>query len=201
MDCHCCCGLHIQFGTVTLWGLLPVVGDIVSLLNALALVRLARRVDSGLPPFLAATMLVWCGVDFALKLVPLVGDVLSAIVKPNTRNVARVEAFLARRAEARGVLVREAAGRAGDAGDNNGLVREGGGDGVREPLLVGVQPAGEARMTVGGARAGGGVVEPAYGTVLGADAGDVEGGEARRRSRHFFPFWRRNEESDGEDEP
>lgn len=187
--------------------MLPVVGDIVSLLNALALVRLARRVDSGLPPFLAATMLVWCGVDFALKLVPLVGDVLSAIVKPNTRNVARVEAFLARRAEARGVLVREAAGRAGDAGDNNGLVREGGGDGVREPLLVGVQPAGEARMTVGGARmtvggarAGGGVVEPAYGTVLGADAGDVEAGEARRRSRHFFPFWRRNEESDGEDE-
>lgn len=191
----------MQFGTVTLWALIPVIGDIISLLNALSLVRLSRRVDGGLPPFLVATMLVWCAVDFALKLVPIVGDVLTAIVKPNTRNLVRVEDFLARRGERRGVLVQQAAGRARD----DGLVREGGGAGVREPLLVGVQPEGQGRMTVGGARAGGGVVEPAYGTVLGADAGegrvrDAEGGEARKRSRHIFPFWKRNEESDGEDE-
>lgn len=196
VDCHCCCGLHVQFGTVTLWGLVPVVGDVVSLLNALSLIRAARRVDGGLPPFLVATMLVWAAVDFAIKLVPIVGDVLTAIIKPNTRNLLYVEGFLARKGARRGLLVQVAG-----PGREDGLVSEGGGRGVREPLLVGVQPGRQEDM-----RAGGGVAEPAYGTVLAAtEAGensrDVEGGgEGGKRSRHILPFWRRNEESDSDDE-
>lgn len=215
VDCHCCCGLHIQFGTVTLWGLLPVVGDVISLLNALTLIRAARKVDGGLPPFLVGTMLVWAAVDFALKLVPLVGDVLTAVIKPNTRNLVRVESFLARKGERRGVQVQVAGsasgsgpgrGRGGGGGRDDGLVSEGGGRGVREPLLVGVQPDREEGMRAGV----GGIAEPAYGTVLAAAAAadaagqnsrDVEGaGEGRKRSRHILPFWRRNEESDSEDE-
>ncbi|KAJ4391928.1 hypothetical protein N0V93_005548 [Gnomoniopsis smithogilvyi] len=198
VDCHCCCGLHIQFGTVTLWGLLPVIGDVISLLNALTLIRTARKVDGGLPPFLVATMLVWAAVDFAIKLVPVVGDVLTAIIKPNTRNLVRVESFLARKGERRGVQV-QVAGR----GRDDGLVSEGGGRGVREPLLVGVQPQREEGMRAGGE---GGVAEPAYGTVLvaggaGENSRDLEGaGEGRQRSRHILPFWRRNEGSDSEDE-
>ncbi|CAN8096593.1 unnamed protein product [Discula destructiva] len=194
VDCHCCCGVHIQFGTVTLWGLLPVIGDVISLLNALSLIRAARRVDGGLPPFMVAGMFLWAAIDFAIKLVPIVGDILTAIIKPNTRNLMQVESFLARRGERRGVLVQAAAGRARD----DGLVSEGGGRGVREPLLVGVQPGGHERMD-----ASGGVAEPAYGTVVGGGAGavlgDAEGGEARKRSQHILPFWRRNEESDSED--
>lgn len=143
-------------------------------------------------------MLVWAAVDFAIKLVPVVGDVLTAIIKPNTRNLVRVEAFLARKGERRGVQVQV-------AGRDDGLVREGGGRGVREPLLVGVQPRPEEGMRAGGE---GGVAEPAYGTVVvaggdgaGESSRDVEGGgEGRKKSRHILPFWTRNEDSDSEDE-
>lgn len=146
-------------------------------------------------------MLVWAAVDFAIKLVPVVGDVLTAIIKPNTRNLVRVEAFLARKGERRGVQV-QVAGRG--HGRDDGLVSEGGGRGVREPLLVGVQPRLEESMRAGGSE--GGVAEPAYGTVVvaggaGDSSRDVEGvGEGRKKSRHILPFWRRNEESDSEDE-
>ncbi|KAF3770070.1 hypothetical protein M406DRAFT_28784, partial [Cryphonectria parasitica EP155] len=97
VDCHCCCGVHVQFGTVTMWGLLPVVGDFIALLNALSLIRAARRVDGGLPAFALVAMLAWAAVDFAVKLVPIVGEVVTAIVKPNTRNAMRLEALLAAR--------------------------------------------------------------------------------------------------------
>lgn len=142
-------------------------------------------------------MLVWAAVDFALKLVPVVGDVLTAIIKPNTRNLVRVESFLARKGERRGVQVQVA----GSGRDDNGLVSEGGGRGVREPLLVGVQPEPVEGMRAGG----GGVAEPTYGTVVvaggaGDNSRDVEGdGEGRQRSRHILPFWRRNDESDDEE--
>lgn len=148
-------------------------------------------------------MLVWAAVDFAIKLVPVAGDVLTAIIKPNTRNLMRVEAFLARKGERRGVQVQVAAGRSG-RGRDDGLVSEGGGRGVREPLLVGVQPRLEESMRAGGGE--GGIAEPAYGTVVvaggaGESSRDVEGaGEGRKKSRHILPFWRRNEESDSEDE-
>lgn len=188
VDCHCCCGLHVQFGTVTLWGLLPVVGDVISLLNALGLVRAARRVDGGLPPATLAVMLLWAAVDFAIKLVPIVGDLVTAVVKPNTRNLMRVEAVLRRRGEER--LIREAVGAGARAG-------------VREPLLVvpAEQPEVRRGMSVGVGTAG-----PSYGTVtaVGAGAGAGAGGQSRiggrTASRHLLPFWRKNEESDGEEE-
>lgn len=150
-------------------------------------------------------MLVWAAVDFAIKLVPVVGDVLTAIIKPNTRNLVRVEAFLARKGERRGVQV-QVAGRGGP-GRDDGLVSEGGGRGVREPLLVGVQPRREEGMRAGGGGEGG-VAEPAYGTVVvaggdgaGESSRDVEGGgDGMKKSRHILPFWRRNEDSDSEDE-
>lgn len=152
-------------------------------------------------------MLVWAAVDFAIKLVPIVGDVLTAIIKPNTRNLVRVEAFLARKGERRGVQV-QVAGRGLGHGRDDGLVSEGGGRGVREPLLVGVQPRREEGMRAGGGGGGeGGVAEPAYGTVVvaggaGESSRDVEGAgeEGRKKSKHILPFWRRNEESDSEDE-
>lgn len=183
VDCHCCCcpGLHIQFGTVTLWGLLPVVGDIVALLNALSLIRAARRVDGGLPPATTLAMLMWAAVDFVIKLVPVVGDVVTAVVKPNTRNLMRFEAVLRRRGEMR---LRDAGSR----------------DGAREPLLATAQqPPAQGPMSVGIGAAG-----PSYGTVAAVGAnpgtGSQSGIDWRKASRHLLPFWRRNEDSDSEAE-
>ncbi|KAI7786593.1 PH domain-containing protein [Diaporthe eres] len=193
IDCHCCCGLHIQFGTVTLWGLLPVVGDIISLINALTLIRAARKVQGGLPAPTLAAMLLWALIDFAIKLIPIVGDILTAIIKPNTRNCMRVEALLRQRASKR-------SGPGASASDRN--VPAPRGATVRAPLLVSSQPGAQTRMVGGGAA-------PSYGTVpagagAGAAASSSSSGAAqphaedRRSTRHLLPFWRRNDDSDSE---
>lgn len=93
VDCDCCCclgGPRLQFGTAAIWGIIPVVGDLVSLYNAASLVRAARGVRGGLPPGVLGAMAAWALVDFVIKLVPVVGDVLTAIIKPNTRNCMMV---------------------------------------------------------------------------------------------------------------
>ncbi|KAK2604968.1 hypothetical protein N8I77_007855 [Diaporthe amygdali] len=184
IDCHCCCGLHIQFGTVTLWGLLPVVGDIISLINALTLIRAARKVQGGLPPSTLVAMLIWALIDFAIKLIPIVGDILTAIIKPNTRNYMRVETFLRDKGNK---SLRAAADRTVPAPPRAT---------ARAPLLVSSQPDTQARMVAGSGAA------PSYGTVpTGASSGSGQPrAEDRRSTRHLLPFWRRNDDSDSESE-
>ncbi|ROW12801.1 hypothetical protein VMCG_00250 [Cytospora schulzeri] len=185
VDCHCCCGLHVQFGTVTLWGLIPFVGDLISLVNAVSLIRAARRVRGGLPATVLVPMLAWALVDFVIKLVPIVGDLLTAIIKPNTRNCERVEGFLRRRGEKnlRGSATR---GRGVVPVDN-------------APLVVAAQPGRQSGMSPGAAY---GTVSPAPGAGAGAASGQsaVRVRAPRSGSRHLLPFWRRNEDTDSEGE-
>lgn len=184
VDCHCCCGLHLQFGTATLWGLLPVVGDAVSLLNALALVRAARRIEGGLPAPALVAMLAWAAVDFVIKLVPVLGEIVTAVVKPNTRNAMRVERILARRGEARLAGARRTPARGG---------------GADEPLLVRVQPSGQRTMDVSDG-AGPSYSAVGGGAATGGEEPGPEPGRGKGASRSLLPFWRRNEDSDSEGE-
>ncbi|KAK7711459.1 hypothetical protein SLS64_005483 [Diaporthe eres] len=128
-------------------------------------------------------------IDFAIKLIPIVGDILTAIIKPNTRNCMRVEALLRQRASKR-------SGPGAAASDRN--VPAPRGATVRAPLLVSSQPGAQTRMVTGGAA-------PSYGTVpAGAGATASSSGAAqphaedRRSTRHLLPFWRRNDDSDSE---
>ncbi|KAG8161406.1 hypothetical protein KVR01_008393 [Diaporthe batatas] len=191
-DCHCCCGLHVQFGTVTLWGLLPVVGDIISLFNALTLIRAARKIQGGLPAPTLVAMLLWALVDFAIKLIPIVGDLLTAIIKPNTRNCMRVEALLRQRAARR-------AGGAGAGAIVTASDRSGARSGVtvRAPLLASSQPGAQSRMV---AAPGSSAAAPSYGTVAAGAGAAQARGEDRRSTRHLLPFWRRNDDTDSDSE-
>lgn len=191
-DCHCCCGIHVQFGTVTLWGLLPVVGDIISLFNALTLIRAARKIQGGLPAPTFVAMLLWALVDFVIKLVPIVGDILTAIIKPNTRNCMRVEALLRQRAARRaGAAVTATATASDRTGSRSGAT-------VRAPLLASSQPGAQSRMVAAPGTSG----APSYGTVAaGAGGGATQPrAEDRRSTRHLLPFWRRNDDTDSESE-
>ncbi|ROV94635.1 hypothetical protein VSDG_06136 [Cytospora chrysosperma] len=184
VDCHCCCGFHVQFGTVGIWGLIPVIGDFVSLVNALSLIRAARRVRGGLPAGVLVPMLAWALIDFVIKLVPIVGDILTAIIKPNTRNCERVEAFLRRRGEKN----LRGPGAAG-ATRGRGLAPV-----DDAPLVVAAQPGRQSGMSPGAA----------YGTVS-PGAGSGSGQAVRERaprsgSRHLLPFWTRNEDTESEGE-
>lgn len=135
-------------------------------------------------------MLVWALVDFAIKLIPIVGDILTAIIKPNTRNCMKVEALLRQRADKRsGSAAAAASGRTVPAPR---------GATAREPLLVSSQPGAQTRMVTGS----GSGAAPSYGTVpAGATASSGPAqphAEDRRSTRHLLPFWRRNDDSDSD---
>lgn len=167
----------------------------MSLLHALSLVRAARRVgDGGLPARLLLLLLAWAAADFVVKLVPLAGDVLTAIVKPNTRNLMHVEAFLRARGERR---LREAARVAGVS-----VGVPGAGARPDEPLLVvTAQPPAQRGMSATATTATGVAAGPSYGTVpAAAGAGSAQAVGGRKESRHLLPFWRRREDSDSSDE-
>lgn len=157
------------------------MGDFISLLKAISLINAARKVEGGLPSSILVSMLIWAAIDFAIKLVPFVGDLVTAIIKPNTRNLARVEAFLAKRA-AKSL-------RRGD--DPVATTSRGGGSSRGAPRgAVSAQPGVQRGMTAaGGAETGG-----SYGTVQNT------GSQRRRGERQVLGFFRKNEESDSEEE-
>lgn len=153
--------------------------DIISLINALTLIRAARKVQGGLPAATLVAMLIWALVDFAIKLIPIVGDILTAIIKPNTRNCMRVEAFLREKGKK---SLRAAADSTVPAPPRAT---------VHAPLLVSSQPGTQTRMVSGTGAA------PSYGTVpAGAGAAQPPRAEDRQSTRHLLPFWRRNDDSD-----
>lgn len=141
-------------------------------------------------------MLLWALIDFAIKLIPIVGDILTAIIKPNTRNCMRVEALLRQRASKR-----SGPGASATASDRN--VPAPRGATVRAPLLVSSQPGAQTRMVTGS----GSGAAPSYGTVpagarTGAGTAALSSSQPRaddrRSTRHLLPFWRRNDDSDSE---
>ncbi|GLB44882.1 putative protein with domain of unknown function (DUF4112) [Lyophyllum shimeji] len=90
------CGL--RFGWTFLIGLIPVVGDVSDVfLNYLLVVRKARQAD--IPPWLLQRMLLNNAVSAGVGFIPLVGDVMLAMYKANSRNAALFEEFLRIRGE------------------------------------------------------------------------------------------------------
>ncbi|KAF8637751.1 hypothetical protein AX17_002593, partial [Amanita inopinata Kibby_2008] len=89
--CFSLCGL--RFGWSFFLSLIPLIGDISdALLSYLLIIRPALKLD--LPPWLVARMMFNSAVSVAVSLVPLVGDVVLAAWKANSRNAVLVEEFL-----------------------------------------------------------------------------------------------------------
>ncbi|KAF8150915.1 hypothetical protein B0H34DRAFT_631699, partial [Crassisporium funariophilum] len=85
------CGL--RFGWTFLIGLIPIVGDVTDAsLNYLLIVRKARKAD--LPQWLVNRMLLNNAISTGVGFVPIVGDLVLAIYKANSRNAALLEEFL-----------------------------------------------------------------------------------------------------------
>lgn len=75
----------IEFGADAILGLVPGIGDTVTLLPALYPVYLARR--HGLGRALVLRMGWNLALDWAIGLIPLVGDALDVASKANLKNV------------------------------------------------------------------------------------------------------------------
>ncbi|PPQ76042.1 hypothetical protein CVT24_006671 [Panaeolus cyanescens] len=90
------CGL--RFGWTFFIGLIPIVGDITDvLLNYNLVVKKAKKAD--LPDWLIHRMLLNNAISAGVGFVPLVGDVILAMYKANSRNAALLEEFLRIRGE------------------------------------------------------------------------------------------------------
>lgn len=86
------CGL--RFGWAGIIGLLPWVGDAIALCFALQLVRKADLIEGGLPTRLRQKMMANVMFDFAIGLIPLVGDFINIMYKCNLRNFVLLEQHL-----------------------------------------------------------------------------------------------------------
>lgn len=80
---------QIRLGGDFLLGLLPVAGDLISLLLSLKIVHYARQL--GMPALLVAQMLKNIALDFIIGLLPLVGDIADVFYRANQKNVRLME--------------------------------------------------------------------------------------------------------------
>lgn len=88
-------GTRWQFGLDSILGLVPGIGDAATAAVSLYILVEARRMGVGLPTL--ARMAWNVALDLGLGAVPLLGDVFDFFWKSNLRNIALLEAELARR--------------------------------------------------------------------------------------------------------
>lgn len=78
-------GTRLRFGLDSLLGLIPGVGDTLTLLVTAYIISQSR--DYKLPWHLTARMIFNAGVDWLIGLVPLIGDIFDLKWRANLRNV------------------------------------------------------------------------------------------------------------------
>jgi hypothetical protein len=91
-------GTDRKIGFDALIGLVPGLGDLVTLLPAYLMLQEARRL--GLPKSEQAIIAGTYAVDLVVGLVPFLGDLFDAGYKANIRCLRRIQRHLARRAGA-----------------------------------------------------------------------------------------------------
>jgi hypothetical protein len=87
-------GTNIRFGLDAMIGLVPGIGDAITTLMALYIVREARAL--GAPRLLVGRMLANVAIDGIVGAVPLVGDAFDLAWRANRRNVALLRDHLDR---------------------------------------------------------------------------------------------------------
>ncbi|KAF9369050.1 hypothetical protein CPB97_003961 [Podila verticillata] len=85
-----------KIGLDPIIGLIPVAGDMITVVMALNLVRTAQKAD--IPRYLVRKMLFNVVLDFAFGLVPVLGDIADFVFKANDKNARLFEEFLYARA-------------------------------------------------------------------------------------------------------
>ncbi|WP_426440227.1 DUF4112 domain-containing protein [Bradyrhizobium genosp. P] len=85
-------GTNIRYGIDGLIGLIPIVGDIITTVIQLWLVREARAL--GAPWHITARMLANVAVDGVVGMVPVAGDAFDVMFRANIRNMRLLRRWL-----------------------------------------------------------------------------------------------------------
>lgn len=86
------CG--IRLGWAGIIGLIPWIGDIIAMYFAYQVVRKADQIEGGIPSGLRLKMMSNVAFDFAIGLIPIVGDFMNIMYKCNLRNFVLLEKHL-----------------------------------------------------------------------------------------------------------
>lgn len=86
---------RIRFGWDSILGLVPGVGDTLTMAPAIYILQQAHDMGASKPVLVC--MAANIGIDWLVGLVPLVGDILDVAVKSNSRNVALLREHLSSR--------------------------------------------------------------------------------------------------------
>nr|POF14107.1 putative membrane protein [Quercus suber] len=100
----------IRFGWEAVIGIIPAFGDAVGVCMALLVFQQCLKVDGGLPNSLRTRMLLNILIDFAVGLVPFLGDIADAAFKCNTKNLRLLEVHLEKKYNPRGRDERDLSG-------------------------------------------------------------------------------------------
>lgn len=87
-------GTNVRFGIDALIGLVPGIGDAITTVMSLYIVREARAL--GAPRHLVVRMLANVALDSVVGAVPLLGDMFDVMWRANRRNMALLQAHLAK---------------------------------------------------------------------------------------------------------
>lgn len=96
-------GLGWRFGLDPIIGLIPGIGDLLSLLPSLLILLFAVRY--GVPRITLIRMGINLALDFGIGALPVVGDLFDAWFKANQRNVALIQRTRVRGPHSRAVLL------------------------------------------------------------------------------------------------
>ncbi|KAH0559837.1 hypothetical protein GP486_003646 [Trichoglossum hirsutum] len=91
--------LGVQFGWGSVIGIVPAIGDVIDMLMALMVINTCETVEGGLDSSVLYKMYLNLILDFAIGLVPFLGDIADAMYKCNTRNAVLLEEFLRKRGQ------------------------------------------------------------------------------------------------------
>lgn len=84
-------GTQFRFGLDPLFGLVPILGDIISLLvSSMMVIAMVRH---GISSKVVILMLLNIALDFLLGFIPFIGDIADFFNKANTRNFRLMEAY------------------------------------------------------------------------------------------------------------
>lgn len=89
--------LGCNVGWSAVIGIIPVVGSIWVAYLSYKTIEIASAIDGGLTNWQRSKMMYNAAVNSAVGFVPLVGDVVQAVFKGNTRNAALLEEILIER--------------------------------------------------------------------------------------------------------
>lgn len=89
-------GTRISVGLDNIIGLIPVVGDLLSIVPSVWMIHRAHRM--GATPGAVAYMSMNTALDFLIGAIPVLGDIFDVLYNANLRNYAALENNLNRRA-------------------------------------------------------------------------------------------------------